>query len=737
MKRQLALTVGLLTGTLVFAQTPYGDINRKPDAYRAHFLGITPPLGTLPVATQIAGSRVSAERENFSGKTSLVPRPASPAVDPVWQDEHYRQRGGGNPLTIINNFDGIDEALSTIYPADPTGDIGANHYIQMVNASDGFTYGFLMNVYDKNGNLLYGPTFSSGLWTSIGYYGTGDPIVLYDHDADRWLISEMGADFASMLVAVSATSDPLGAWYAYRFTAPDLPDYPKYAMWPNAYLVTTDEGFNGGDSPVYAFDRQAMINGDTTIKVLRFGVPSIPAITVQILNAADWEGPLPPATVDPIIMRLQDNAWGIVSQDQIEMWSLHIDWANLGNSQLVGPNPLLVSPFDASACYSGWQFCVPQPGGSWLSAIDGFLLYRVYYRKFPGYEAMVCCHLADVNGSGHTGIRWCELRNGGSGWQVHDEGTYAPDTLHRVHASICMDAKGSIALGYMRTGGGPTDFPSLYLTGRRMDDPPGVMSIPETLVAGSAYANWLGRSGDYSAMTLDPTNQAEFWYTGQYFPDQYEWATRVTSFRIASDSHDIGPVLLETPLSSASLGAAEPVTVRLWNYGISPETGFEVSYRVNGSAVQTETVSATVNPGTPYTYTFAATADCSAPGGIYDFEVFTSLSGDGALWNDTIQATVSNLSTSVSEPGGENLAVVYPNPASGDLHVVLMADASEIGMQFIGAGGEQVLSIRKPLRAGHVNTLSLDLNTLPAGVYLLKLTSGERQQTIKVVRSAP
>lgn len=731
MNRQLILCIAVLTVGTVSAQT-YEEFNRKPEAYRARFLGITPPLGKIPVATQLTGNRPSAERENFSRDNKPVVQ-RQPALDPVLQNQPYNLRGG-NPLQVINDLDGLDETLSTIYPADPNGDIGANHYIQMVNASDGMSYGALINIYDKSGTLVYGPTFSSGLWTSLGQVGTGDPIVLYDHDADRWLLTELSVDWIHMLVAVSVSSDPLGAWYAYQFSAPDLPDYPKYALWPNAYLVTTNEGGWSGFSPVYAFDRQAMINGDTSIKVLRFEVPAIQAIAIQMLNAVDWDGPLAPTDPDPIIFRLQDDAWGLVSQDQIEMWKLHIDWANLGNSQLNGPDPIPVSSFDASACdWGGWYSCVPQPGG-WLSALDGFLLYRVYYRKFPTYEAMVCCHLADVDGLGHVGIRWYELRKAGSTWQVFDEGTYAPDSLHRVHASIGIDASGSIALGYMRTGAGPNDYPSLCVTGRRQGDQPGMMTIPETVVGPSSYMNLLGRSGDYSSMTVDPMNQAEFWYTGQYFPTQNLWSTRITSFRIQSEANDVGPITLETPVSSTGLTAAEPVTVTMWNYGAQPQTGFQISYSVNGLPRQTETISDTVNPGAGHTFTFVSTADCSMPGMNYEFELVSSLAGDGAPGNDTLRETITNLSTSVGEVSGDDIAVVYPNPGSGDLNIVLLPEAGEITLQIIAVNGELMRQSTRSVRQGQVNLLSMDLNGLPAGVYVLTLSAGTEQQSMKVVR---
>src|SRR5262249_38333232 len=83
----------------------------------------------------------------------------------------------------------------------------------------------------------------AGLWT--------DAVVLYDHEADQWVISRFannpdgfGIPNWYQCFAVSQTGDPTGAYYRYAFPIhpDDFPDYPKLGIWPaqgnNAYFMT-------------------------------------------------------------------------------------------------------------------------------------------------------------------------------------------------------------------------------------------------------------------------------------------------------------------------------------------------------------------------------------------------------------------------------------------------------------------------------------------------------------------
>ena len=125
--------------------------------------------------------------------------------------------------------------------------------------------------------------------------GYGDPIILYDRLADRWLMSEFSGSGSRLCVYISQTPDPVsGGWYNYAYAAPSFPNYPKYAVWATdanggagSYVVTANDGGPG----VYALDRGAMLNGDPA---------TLQKLTMPSLSGFGIQGPAP---ADPEICR--------------------------------------------------------------------------------------------------------------------------------------------------------------------------------------------------------------------------------------------------------------------------------------------------------------------------------------------------------------------------------------------------------------------------------------------------
>ena len=164
-------------------------------------------------------------------------------------------RAGGRTPTPSLVFDGIDSATGCggCVPPDPTGDVGPNHYIQMVNSTK-------VAIHNKSGSLL-APAFSlSTLFTSgsCSTFDIGDPQVLYDELADRWLLSQFAPD-NRLCFAISQTPDPTGAYFTYSYVLPEFPDYFKVGVWPTGYYVGTNES----SYYAYAFDRTKMLSGDS------------------------------------------------------------------------------------------------------------------------------------------------------------------------------------------------------------------------------------------------------------------------------------------------------------------------------------------------------------------------------------------------------------------------------------------------------------------------------------------
>ncbi|MCB9168835.1 MAG: hypothetical protein H6597_03415 [Flavobacteriales bacterium] len=463
--------------------------------------------------------------EGRRGHPHLNPNSLPIGLDPAWQTNYPAARGQ-HALGVNQNGQGF----TSVYPSDNILDVGPNHVIQMINGSSGAYF----RIYDKSGTALGAQVYLDNFTGSAGGYG--DPVVLYDALADRWLMSEFAASGNHFLVAVSTTSDPTGTWYAYNFTTPQFPDYPKYAVWQGMYIVTSNES----TPAIYALDRTKMLVGDGSATFQRFSVPSYGSIGFQATTPVTFDGGTAPPTGAPgMFMRMADDGWSGATADQLEMWTMDIDFSTPGNSVVNGPTTIPTAAFDSDLCGYTTLNCIPQPGTSTkLDPIREVLMNRIQYRNFGSHEAIVCDHSVDVTGSDRAGVRWYELRRtGGIGnpWSIYQQGTYSPDADNRWMGMIAINASGDIGLAYNVSSG--STYPSVRYTGRHASDPLGTMSEPETTVIAGSGSNGNNRYGDYNSLDVDPSDGATFWGTGQYNASS-SWSTRIFSFSLPATTPD-------------------------------------------------------------------------------------------------------------------------------------------------------------------------------------------------------
>ena len=622
---------------IAFAQPNTKSVAAKVEVTYAEHLGTIPPIRHLiPISATDPEKRKKGKQpkkipQNFIGrKKHTVTRPdlVHQGPDPVRQTA-FR----GSPIDVepLVNIQGIFNGAS---PHDPTGDIGKDHYVQAINATT-------IGVFDKEGNTI--STFNANtLWSSIGFSSFGDPIVLYDQEAERWLITEFPPN-NQLLVAISKSSDPLGAYDAYNFATPNFPDYPKYGIWNNAYSVTTNEQ-GGGVLHAYFINREALLNVEASVPIQRISLPGNTNTEQGFFTATpvDWSGLTPPST-DPIVLALNDSSWGATPNDAIEVYSINIDWDNPNNTS-VSNTSVETAPYNAYACAApGAGFaCIPQMGGGGLDGVPEVILNIPHYRNFGSHEAMVMCFMTDVDGNELAGLRWIEMRRlPGEEWTVYQEGTVGlEDGLHRFMGSIAIDGVGNIGLGYNVSS--PNSFAGVRFTGRRSSDPLGEMTVTEYIAAeGQNTINSGGRFGDYSHMEVDPTNERTFWFTTEYASNS-QVRTRVLAFELRRDSIDIGPPALVQPLSSPNLGSMEIVQAEVKNFGLDTQNVFQVGYIFENGTAIIDTVNFLLPPDSIYTHTFSSTVDMSVVGD-YNFKIFTVLETDQAPLNDTLRAVVTKI----------------------------------------------------------------------------------------------
>ena len=453
-------------------------------------------------------------------------------LDPALQE----QMGTLFSSIPVANWEGIsDQDNSNIIgsafaPPDPTIDVGPDHVVQMVN--------ILFAIYDKQGELLLGPLRNNVLWAGFGgpcqNDNDGDPIVLYDHLADRWILSQFAVSSGnSVCYAVSETGDPTGSYFRYEFPFADFPDYPKLGVWPDAYYATFRVFGAGFDMVAGAMERDSMLVGAPARMVLFSMTNRLSGI--DGVAPADLDGPPPAVGTPGFFMGFQD------AQNRVFTFELDVNWDVPGGSTFSGPFFLPVNPFSSNLCNFS-RDCIPQPNVSdGLSTIDFAIMQRLAFRDFGSHLAMVANHTVDVDGNDHAGIRWYELRDEGSGWTIYQQGTYAPDSDHRWMGSIAMDPAGNIGLAYSVSSN--VTFPSIRYTGHSAGSALGIMNIAEVSVfEGTGSQTGSGnRWGDYTMLSPDPSADGTFWLTNEYYAttSSFNFKTRIAAFILNSNFQNI------------------------------------------------------------------------------------------------------------------------------------------------------------------------------------------------------
>jgi hypothetical protein len=514
-------------------------------------------------ANPIAESKEVPEAESEPPIVGGIPEPI---FDPVVELTRANDLLGALSDPILN-FAGLRTGSQ---PPDTVMDVGPNHVVQMVNAT-------FFQVWDKGGVDLSGGPLSFGAMWPVGdpcRSNAGDPIVVYDHLADRWLLSQFAFP-AFMCFAISQTPSPLpdDGFYLYTIPVGAFPDYPKIGVWPDAYYMTSYEGFNLG---VFAFERHNMLNGFAA-SFVKFTLSSLTgSVRDTRILPADLDGPPRRNTLPGIFLRSVDDRQNFADpRDRLEIYELAVNWTvpELSTFTLVdqidGSAARPLAPFNTMGCNrhgGGIRDCIPQPDSDdTLDALSNRPMMQLKFRAVRrGDFRMVFNQTIDVSGSipsmlGITpvnevaGIRWYELRKTTrtGHWVIRQQGTYAPqpltatseaDLLHRWMGSIAMDRVGNIALGYSIVSDDADDgvttgeevYPGIRYTGRQHDDPRGIMFQGEKVILdGSAPLGNLvppvtpRRWGDYSALTVDPADDCTFWYTTHVAGG----ATQIASFK--------------------------------------------------------------------------------------------------------------------------------------------------------------------------------------------------------------
>lgn len=565
-----AITIGAFAFNKASAQPRSPAQNPQP-LVRAEFRGVmpvvkfavSPPLRSMKPLLPKKCTKHENEEQG--------PIPMGP-VGPVKRDPVVQRviSSIGIPEPIVS-FDG-NPNLCGCQPPDPNGAIGPNHVVTMANLH--------FQIFDRNGVSLFGPAANNTLWAGFGgdceTDNAGDPVVIYDQLADRWVLSQFTSSGPTFFecFAVSQTADPTGSYFLYAIsTGNNFPDYPKAGMWPDAYYFSTREFLNGATFVgvgAYAVDRAQVLAGNPAPTIVGFLAPpgGQPYNVGDGLLPSDLDGQtLPPDGNDNpnyFVGSMDDNGPYGAPQDALTVWKFDYDETTPGNSTFTLTNTVPVGSFNSIlALCGGTRNCIPQPNTA--AEIDhlGYRqrpLFRLSYRNFGTHEALVTNQSVSAGNGPNgevSGIRWWEIRDPNGSPTIFQEGTYAPgvtDGVHRWMASISFNANGDIALAYSASNGtNPSVFPSVWYTGRLAGDPPGQMTLGEgSIICGTGSQTSGPRWGDYTSLDVDPVDDLSFWHVNEYLPSTGgNWRLRIGAFNLTTGAQatpcPIGPTPTPTP----------------------------------------------------------------------------------------------------------------------------------------------------------------------------------------------
>ncbi|MCX6244021.1 MAG: T9SS type A sorting domain-containing protein [Bacteroidetes bacterium] len=771
------------------AQNGTGEVG-KPIVIKPSYFDISPPFRDLA-----KNPILKADNSWKDGvvKNHSYPKDQHPVYypDAIKSDPNV-QYAFGSVLTdtTVENFDGIG-VNGGVCPPDPAGDVGPNHYVQMVNLQ--------YAVYNKTGTKLLGPMNSNNIWSGMPYNSNdGDGIVLYDEQADRWLISQFSipnypnGPFYEM-VAISTTADPTGSWYRYQFSFPEMPDYPKLGVWRDGYYITVNRFTSSGNflgPGVAAFDRTAMLAGNLTASVVYFPVSNSAYYHGLV---ADCDGTFPPAGTPEYV------AW--TSTNSMKIYEFHVDWTTPANSTLAQASSLSITPFT----YFAYGVGLSQPGtGTKLDPLSypGAIMNRLCFRYFSDHWSMVTNTTVNA-GSNVAGIRWYEFRRDATNpWSVYQQATYAPaDGNSRWCGSIAMDENGNIALAYSITSS--SLYPSIRYAGRLANDPLNTLTIAEKGIingGGSQTNTWSGspsRWGDYSALTVDPSNASTFWYTTEYYSStsSANWKTRIAAFSFANyfavnatATPDVVCSGQQTQLDAGATGGSGTYTYS-WSSVPAGFTSTQATPTANptidtryvcavndGSATKTDTILVSVNQqptsnaGPDVTYPNTTPLFPVSGAATYYSGVKWLTSGDGHFNIDTVLNSLYYTGPIDRNNGGVDLTMkafpvgtctdtatdvvhitltfpagigndpvsvfgvtISPNPASGNFNLVIHGGMDSDAMITVSDLTGKMMYRDKVSASSREQSKLIDISTFPKGIYMVKVQTGQQSSTKKLV----
>jgi hypothetical protein len=433
---------------------------------------------------------------------------------------------------------GAGVAYTGSLPPDPCGAVGPNHYVETVNTT--------LAIYNRGGTQLSNRTLQTFFSSLPGVQGMSDPFVTYDTWTGKFVVGvlDLNSVDSRLDFAVSSTSDPTGSWTFRRFDMTHdstagtyLSDFPRFGYNPDAYVVGFNMAPNGSGSQ--HVDTLSIRKSDLAGFVYAWptGTVQVPGMTPTVMHDNTGFGAM----------------WlvGTGSGSNIKV---------LRMSNELSSSPTIQAYSVSVPSYSNSIPALHQPGGTFSVSIDGRMLNAAMLNGM-----LVASHTVGLNGDARA--RWYEFDTLGISPTLVQSGQVGPATsTDTYYPTIEMNKAGSLGLTYMESS--PTEYMSMYVTGRSAGDPVGQMETGVSPAALHGTGNYtLPRAGDFSGMSVDPTNGLTFWATNE-FKGSSTWNTGFASFSVgATHLNFVEP-------ATVTAGTPFTITVQALDGNNQPDTGY-------------------------------------------------------------------------------------------------------------------------------------------------------------------
>ena len=492
-------------------------------------------LGAVAAALlTTAFSPVSAQIKPYweaKNKPAFIPTPNDISTDTNGTPAPYISSTG----PVFASFEGITQYDNASFarnfiPPDTVGAVGQTQYVVATNGA--------YAVYDKATGTRLGIQSDLNFWSAAGQTGAnGDSRVMYNAAASRWILISFGGNAKDLQIAISDTDNALGTWKSTKFEGyagfgfGATADYPTLAMDTNAVYIGTNNfapvvagganGFRGTTLNVIPLNDLFNAGAPTTTNLKQFNTPYNPGLGQVTDRGFAQQG---------VNSTTAGSSGTVVAASLFQYDSLTFNVNGLSSSSTAGATLGAVTFLGESAYTSPVPARQPSVAIPANRQIIDSLDERISSSVYESNGRIYMVHTVDPTGDvgDYSRVHYVVIDKETN--TILDEGDIGTGAFDYYQGSIAVNATGDVVIGYNRSGLDPADGKISFLASMFRTYADGTLhqigtelflkeSLTDDYHNGSLYgqpAAGRQRWGDYSQVSLDPTDASKFWLIGQF-----------------------------------------------------------------------------------------------------------------------------------------------------------------------------------------------------------------------------